>query len=118
VRRGGRRGQETPIDVAVTTVSTVFNIAVSGTGMASGQLAVSPAVLTLGRVKVGASQTQSATLVNSGTGTVTIKHATVTGRGFKMSGLSYPLTLSPGQKKTFSVTFTPQSAGNSSGTWL
>jgi hypothetical protein len=46
----------------------------------------------------------------------TIKHATVTGRGFKMSGLSYPLTLSPGQKKTFSVTFTPQSAGNSSGT--
>ena len=112
VRRSGRRGQETPIDVAVTTVSTVFNIAVSGIGMANGQLAVSPAALTLGRVKVGASQTQSATLVNSGSGTVTVKQATVTGRGFKMTGLSFPLTLSPGQKKTFSVTFTPQSDGN------
>ena len=37
--------------------------------MVSGQLAVSPATLALGRVKIGGSQTQSATLVNSATGT-------------------------------------------------
>ncbi len=116
VRKGGRRGQETPIDVALTTVSTALNITVSGVGMASGQLAVSPATLALGKVKIGASQTQSATLVNSSSGPVTVKHATVTGQGFKVSGLNFPITLSPGQKKTFSVTFTPQSAGTSSGT--
>ncbi len=116
VRKGGRRGQETPIDVALTTVSTALNVTVSGVGMVSGQLAVSPATLALGKVKIGASQTQSATLVNSSSGPVTVKHATVTGQGFKVSGLNFPITLSPGQKKTFSVTFTPQSAGTSSGT--
>jgi len=65
---------------------------------------------------VGASLTQSVSLVNSGTTNVTVKQATVSGRGFKMTGLSFPTTLSPGQKKTFSVTFTPQSTGTSSGT--
>ena len=71
--------------------------------------------MALGNVKVGSTQTQSATLINSGTSSVTISHATVTGRGFKMSGLSFPLKLSPGQKKTFSIAFTPQSAGTSTG---
>jgi hypothetical protein len=114
-RSGGRRGQEIPVDVSVTTVSTTLTIAVSGVGMVGGQLAVSPATLALGRVKIGGSQTQSATLVNSGTGTVTLKQATVTGRGFKVSGISFPTKLSPGQKKTFSVTFTPQATGTSTG---
>jgi hypothetical protein len=113
---GGRRGPETPINVGVTTFSSSLKIPVSGVGMASGQLAVSPASLTLGKVKIGASQTQSATLVNSGSATVTVKQATVTGRGFRMSGLSFPLTLSPGQRKAFSVTFTPLAAGAASGT--
>ena len=100
--------------VASTTVSTTFTISVSGVGTTSGQLAVSPATLALGKVKIGASQTQSVTLANSGTSTVTVKQATVSGRGFRMSGLTFPMTLSPGQRKTFSVTFTPQSAGSAS----
>jgi len=114
-RRGHRRGEEPPTDVAMTTISTALNVPVSGIGMLNGQLAVSPTVLALGRVKIGASQTQSATLVNSGGSTVTVKHASVSGRGFRMNGLSFPLTLSPGQKKTFSVTFAPQSSGTASG---
>jgi hypothetical protein len=114
-RSDGRRGQEIPVDVSVTTISTTLTIAVSGVGMVSGQLAVSPATLALGRVKIGGSQTQSATLVNSGTGTVTLKQAVVSGHGFKVSGISFPTKLSPGQQKTFSVTFTPQSTGTSTG---
>ncbi len=103
-------------DVAVTTTTTALNVPVSGVGMMSGQLTASPAAVALGKVKVGASQTQTVALVNSGDSTVTVKQATVSGRGFKMSGLSFPLTLPPGQKKSFSVTFTPQSAGTSTGT--
>ncbi len=112
---GNRRGREVPVDIASSTVSTTFTISVSGVGTTNGQLAVTPATLALGRVKIGGSQTQSVTLANSGTSTVTVKQATVSGRGFKMSGLTFPMKLSPGQKKTFSVTFTPQATGSASG---
>ena len=80
--------------------------------MGAGQLAVLPTSLALGSVKIGASQTQSATLINSGSSDLTVRQATVTGKGFRMSGLSFPLTLAAGQRKSFTVTFTPQSAGS------
>jgi hypothetical protein len=111
----GKRKPERITTVASNTVTTTLNVPVSGTGMSGGQLAVAPSSLALGSVKIGASQTQSATLTNSGGSPVTITQATVTGRGFRMSGLSFPLTLPPGQRKTFSVTFAPQSAGSASG---
>ena len=101
--------------VSVTTLPMTINLPVSGQGAAAGQLAVSPAVLSLGKVKLGSTQTQSAMLTNSGGSIVTVTHATVSGRGFSLSGLTFPLTLGPGQKRGFSVTFTPQSAGASTG---
>ena len=110
-----RRGNESPTDVTLTTISSSIKIPVSGTGLGSGQLAISPAILALGKVRIGASMTHSATLINSGSSRVTVKQATVTGRGFRMSGLSFPLILSPGQNKSFSITFTPQLAGAASG---
>ncbi len=110
---GERDGQFTT--VALNTVSTNLTAPVTGTGMGGGQLAVSPTSLALGKVKIGGSMTQSATLINSGSADLTIRQATVTGRGFRMSGLSFPLTLGAGQRKSFSVTFTPQAAGNASG---
>jgi len=110
---GERGGQFTT--VALNTVSANVSAPVTGTGMGGGQLAVSPASLALGKVKIGASMTQSATLINSGSANLTIRQATVTGRGFRMSGITFPLTLGAGQRKNFSVTFTPQAAGNASG---
>jgi hypothetical protein len=95
--------------------TTNLSVPLSGTGMGGGQLAVSPTSLTLGKVKIGASQTQSATLINSGSADLTIRQATVTGKGLRMSGIAFPLTLGAGQHKNFSVTFTPQAAGNVSG---
>ena len=59
--------------MALTTISTALKIPVSGVGWLGGQLAVSPAVLALGRVKIGASLTQSVALVNSGGSSVTVK---------------------------------------------
>jgi ASPM-SPD-2-Hydin domain-containing protein/HYDIN/CFA65/VesB family protein/centrosomal CEP192-like protein len=110
---GGRDGQLTT--VALNTVSTNLSVPVSGTGMGAGQLAVSPTSLALGKVKIGASQTQSATLINSGSADLTIRQATVTGRGFRISGLGFPMSLGAGQRKNFTVTFTPQAAGNANG---
>ena len=110
---GERDGQFTT--VALNTVSANLSAPVTGIGTGGGQLAVSPSSLALGKVKLGASQTQSAMLINSGSADLIVRQATVTGRGFRMSGLSFPLTLGAGQRKSFSVTFTPQAAGNVSG---
>ena len=109
----GRRGNETR--EALGVAPTVVTAALSGTGMGAGQLAILPSSLALGSVKIGASQTQSATLINSGSSDLTVRQATVTGKGFRMSGLSFPLTLAAGQRKSFTVTFAPQSAGSASG---
>ena len=78
---------------------TVVSATLSGTGMGAGQLAVFPTSLALGSVKIGTSQTQSATLINSGSSDLTVRQATVTGKDFRMSGLSFPLTLAAGQRK-------------------
>jgi hypothetical protein len=110
----GERGGDVTT-VALNMVSTNLSASVSGTGMGVGQLAVSPTSLALGSVRIGASQTQAATLINSGSSQLTIRQATVSGRGFRMSGISFPLTLAAGQRKSFSVTFAPQAAGNASG---
>ena len=111
----GGRGTQI-MTVALNTVSTNLSALVSGNGMGSGQLAISPTVLAMGSVKVGTTQTLSATLTNSGNSDLTIRQATITGKGFRMSGLIMPMTLAAGQSKSFAVIFTPLAAGSASGT--
>jgi Abnormal spindle-like microcephaly-assoc'd, ASPM-SPD-2-Hydin len=76
---------------------------------ATGQLAVNPSNINFGNVSVGSSQTQTVTLANSGGPKLTITQATLSGTGFTLSGLSYPVTLAGGQSVTCNVTFTPPS---------
>ena len=66
----------------------------------------------MGSVKIGSTQSRLATLTNSGGSSVTVSQASVTGRGFGINGLAFPMTLAAGESRTFSVTFAPQSAGN------
>lgn len=95
--------------------NATLTIPLSGSGTAAGSLAVSPASVSFGSVQVGDSNTKQATLTNSGTGSVTISQANVTGDGFKLTGITLPLTLSGGQTFTFNLVFAPQSAGSASG---
>jgi Abnormal spindle-like microcephaly-assoc'd, ASPM-SPD-2-Hydin len=90
-------------------------ITVSGSGSTAGQLGIAPTSLGFGNVTVGSSQSLTATLTNSGGSGTTISQAAASGTGFNLSGLSLPLTLSPGQSASFTVTFAPQAGGNSSG---
>jgi len=76
----------------------------------------SPASVAFGSTTVGASASQTVTVSNNGTGPVTITGVSVTGAGFKVSGISTPLVLLPGQNTNFTVTFTPAAAGNATGT--
>jgi hypothetical protein len=90
-------------------------IPLAGTGTAPGQLTANPGSLTFANVQVGSSQTQSATLTNSGGSSLTVSQATLPGASFTLGGLALPLTMAAGQSATFSVVFAPQSAGTSSG---
>jgi len=81
----------------------------------SGALSATPASISFGNVQNGTSQTQSDTLSNTGGTSLTITQANVTGTGFSTTGLTLPVTLVPGQSTTFSVVFSPQSAGSVSG---
>jgi len=90
-------------------------IPLSGTGITPGQLTANPNSANFANVQVGSTQTQSAVLTNSGSSNLTVSQATLTGASFTLGGLALPLTLGAGQSATFSVAFSPQSTGGSSG---
>ena len=95
--------------------TTTFDVALSGTGVAPATLTATPASMTFTNVQTGQSQTQTETVKNTGGMNAKISLATVSPAAFSISGLTTPLTLAPGQSASFTVTFAPQSAGNSSG---
>jgi hypothetical protein len=111
-----RSGKHNSTSSTSTTVSlTGTCTALSTASTTPGQLVANPGSLGFATVQVGSSQTQSATVTNSGGSSVTIAQATITGAGFSLSGLTLPLTLTVGQSVTFRVTFAPLSAGSASG---
>src|SRR3974390_2791508 len=83
---------------------------------ASGQLTLTPNSVDFGRVWVGRTHSLSVTIANTGDAAVTLSGDTVTGSGYTVQGLRLPLNVGAGGTATFSVRFTPQSAGVSSGT--
>src|SRR5437899_2545959 len=89
-------------------------IALSGTGV-QPQLSVVPPSVSFGNVLVGSTGVQNLTLTNSGSANLTIAQGSFTVAGFSISGLSFPLTLPPGQSSTLSVHFAPTATGSVSG---
>lgn len=92
-----------------------LSIALSGTGTTPGSLSANPAALSFGSVQVGNNANLSETLTNTGSSSVTISQANLSGTGFSISGLNLPLTLTASQSVTFSATFAPSAAGAASG---
>jgi hypothetical protein len=86
--------------------------AVGGTA----QLVVTPSSINFGTVSIGTSQSQSVTLSNFGGPKITVTQANLSGTGFTLSGLNYPLTLAGGQSVTCWITFSPTSSGTDNGT--
>ena len=120
-------GQSATFSVAFTPLSTgaksgsvtvssdasnpTLTIGLTGTGTSPGTLVSNPTTLSFGNVPVSTTQTLSETLTNVGGMSSTISSLTASGAGFSVSGITVPVTLTPGQSKTFSVSFTPLSAG-------
>jgi Abnormal spindle-like microcephaly-assoc'd, ASPM-SPD-2-Hydin len=82
-----------------------------GSGVASDAIVASPASVSFGQVAIGSSSTKTITLTNARTWKVTVSGLQTMGSEFSASAPSMPLTLAGGQSVTFTVTFTPQSAG-------
>ena len=104
--------------VAITSNASnpALTMSLSGTGTAAdGTLAANPSSLTFGSVTVGSKQTLSETITNIGGSGITVSQVSPTGTGFGVSGITVPMTLAAGQSATFSVSFTPSTAGDVSG---
>jgi hypothetical protein len=92
-----------------------LSITLSGTSTSPGQLGVNPATLNFGSVAVGSSQSQTASL-SASNGPVTVSAADISGSEFSVTGLSLPVTIPSGSSISFTVSFTPQASGSTTGT--
>ena len=103
------------LSIASTATNANISVGLSGSGLASGQLAVSPASMNFSGVTVGGSQNQTGTLT-AGSSSITVSSASWNGTGFSLSGISFPVTIPAGQNVPFTVTFAPQTTGTVNGT--
>jgi hypothetical protein len=97
-------------DVGDTTKSLAI-----GLGAATPKLTVSKASINYGTVNVASTTSESVTLTSSDTGPLTISKASASGTGFTLSGVTFPLTLIPGQTATLTIGFDPTKAGAETG---
>ena len=79
------------------------------------QLACNPRSMGFGKVVIGQSQNQRATLTNTGSSSITVTQASASVAAFIVENLELPVTLAAGQSANFSITFAPTTAGNVSG---
>ncbi len=86
-------------------------VALGGTGV-QPSISIAPGSISFGNVPVGVTSSQTITLSNPGNATLDITQFTAPSGGFSMTGLSAPLTLTPGQTAKFSVSFTPGTVGS------
>jgi Abnormal spindle-like microcephaly-assoc'd, ASPM-SPD-2-Hydin len=84
-------------------------------GSSVSTLSVNSTSIAFGDVSLGSPATQSVTLSATGSASVTVSAASVTGTGFSVSGATFPLTLTPNQTATLNVQFDPTAAGSSTG---
>ena len=93
---------------ATETYALTLNAATAALTLGSSNVA-------FGDVNLNSPATQTVTLTSSGTANLTISAGSVTGTDFSMSGVSFPVTLDPGQTATLTVQFDPTAAGAASG---
>ena len=102
------------VSIAILGSATPASLTLSGTGLAATEVAASPSSMSFGGVVVGNNETQPG-MLKAGTSSVTISSAAWSGAGFSLSGITFPVTLQPGQSVPFRVNFAPQSSGNATG---
>jgi hypothetical protein len=102
--------------------SIAFNntalLTLRGSGTATKSLIPNPPSVSFGSVQTGNTSKVLVTLTNGKSGTITIANDATSGAGFSVQGLPLPLSLTPGQSFTFSILFSPQAAGQVTGSFV
>ena len=72
---------------------------------AAGNLSVSASTVNFGSVPVGSTKSTSVTLSNSATQTATVQvsQVTISGQGFRLTGVALPTSLVPGHSLTLTI---------------
>jgi hypothetical protein len=110
----------TTAQTVTVTATSVANTAASATATVSlalptPTLSINATSIPFGSVVVNTTSTQELTLTSAGTAPVTITAATLTGTGYTISGVTFPVTLNPTQVVTLNVMFDPTVTGLASG---
>jgi hypothetical protein len=87
----------------------------ANSGSTVATLTLQSTSVAFGNVVLNAPSYQTDTLTSSGTAAVTISAASLTGTGFSISGVTFPLTLNPGQTAQLQIEFDPTTAVAASG---
>lgn len=104
------------ITITSNAPNSPSTVGLSGTGVTGTViLTANPTSLAFGNVNAGVTSSKSVTLINSGTGNVTISQITVSAKDVTTSGVTTPITLTPGQSKVMTVAFTPTAKETVSG---
>ena len=82
----------------------------------STALVASSSAVEFGSVVVGSSALITDYISNPSSSNITISGATVSGSVFQISQPALPVTIPPGQRSQFVISFTPQKPGTSTGT--
>jgi hypothetical protein len=107
------------LSLVSNAANSTASVALSGSSLAATHtLSVSPSSLSFGSVSAGSTSTQLVTLTNTGNSSVAVSQISASGTGFALSGANVPVTLTVGQSTSFSVRFTPTTAGSDSGSVL
>ena len=103
------------VEITSNAPNSNLSIPLSATGTSPAILSANPTSLGFGNVQVGKSKQLSQVISNTGGTSLTVSQYTSTGTGYTVTGFTPPVTLTPGQSYTFTVTYAPQSVGAASG---
>lgn len=95
--------------------NSTMQISFSGTVATPGVLSGTPSSIAFGSVPIGTTNTQTVQLKNTGGIALTLLSASVSGTGFKASGLTFPYVLSPAHAVNLTAAFAPTASGTVSG---
>jgi hypothetical protein len=81
----------------------------------TGAIQLNPTTVNFGNIAVGKQSSQTVTIANTGTASISVTQATVSNSQFKLSGMTLPMAMSAGQSGTFTVSVTPAASGTITG---
>jgi hypothetical protein len=105
--------QTTTLTASAGGVAETFLLQLGAQAIALG---VSSSSVAFGNVPLNTPATQTVTLASAGNAAVSVSAVIVTGSGFSIPGIAFPLVLSPNQTVTLNVQFDPTTAGAATGT--